>query len=478
MMGGHEMGRKPKSEDWMMHNQVDEAYSSQNINLTALESNVNETFPVYMYELLRTNEGRRETEKGVAAYNARNMPTELPPDNIYAAGVPGSVVQIDGSVKLETKEKKAPSKKRGREVAGDEKEEGDGPKGKRPTSSLRKLQNKLSQQRFRQKKREIETQQQEELDKMQSKINELELAKAELPELRKQNESLEKSLNIKDRELQLLRKEIAMAKSERFEKTKDIAPVERQSPNLKKENCTVMKNRLLLATTHEYENTVNELRNIALSYPNGMPDDDDVDAQRRIATVLYNFVDLAAADSASPCIRSLLAASLAYLSMYGLDRPALQQALHRAIQNLNLSSVQEMKIMAERDKLMSDLKLIYDERKIFNQRIQEGFVTEGPIESYTDVESKLGATRAEAVKNATSNSLVDDVDELKNNLLCECQMRQNYQVSFFKLLQPIQILKLILGAEPAYPDLIAISNAISLNVEDDSKNTLSFTEPS
>jgi len=445
---------------------------ANNINLGAIDAQVNASFPKYMNELLRTS-------------------AEMP--HQHGVGVPGHTVvrdvnTYDGAVNVPheneedapmstspTNEKTKASNKRKR--AADDDGAPASNKPKRPTSNLRKLQNKLSQQRFRQKKREVESNQQNELELMQKKIKELEVAKSELPELQTQNNSLEQALEVKEKEIRLLRKEIEQAKSERFKNTTEsmACRIPEEIPvaiaGKAQNDCNIMKNRLLLATTHEYENTVNELRSIALSYPNGMPEDDDIEAQRRVAPVLYNFVDMTHADNASPCIRSLLAASLAYLSLHGLH-PSMKDQISKCVRSLNLSNVQEMKVMAVRDKLMADLKLIYDERKELNQRIQNGFMQSGT----TDSNGAVVPMQDDALKE-TSDALVSDVDELKANLLCECQLRQNYQVSFFRLLQPIQMLKIILASEPGFPDLIAFSNIIAMHVEEDTKSTISFMDP-
>lgn len=303
----------------------------------------------------------------------------------------------------------------------------------------------------------------------------------ELPELKKQNDSLDKALSLKDKEIELLRKEINQAKKIRKDKLSKLDHKTQDGPRFKgydspkrQKECNIMKNRLLLATTHEYENAVNELRAIAMSYPGGMPQDDDVEAQRRIAPILYKFVDMAQADTESLCIRSLLAASLAYLSMYGMH-PDIKDSVLKIVRSLNLTSVQEMKVMGIRDKLMGDLKLLYDERKDLNQRIQNGFMKASP--SGQDISGMFDESMVAQTGQGMSSLLVADVDDLKKNLLCECQLRQNCQVAFFRLLQPIQCLKIILACEPRFPDLIAISNGIAEQVEMDSRDTLSFTAP-
>lgn len=317
-------------------------------------------------------------------------------------------------------------------------------KPRRATSNLRKLQNKLSQQRFRQRKRHAEAEQQSELDRMMSKIEALEAAKNELPALQLETEEMQAALKLKQNECALLKQQISAAKKAREGENNSSQEAVKEGVD-EEENEEEVRSRVLEVTALEYETMVAALKNIYSEYDDGFPGDDDMAAQRKIALVLEKFVDMTYDHSMKPCVKSLMAASLAYLSKQGLDEEATPK-LVQEVDALALTSAQAMEIIASRRTFLSQMDLVLQSRKKLNTTIQR----------------KFADSLADGSSNKKTPDLVCAIDDLKGNLLCECRLRQEFQVTSFRLLHPIQIMKIILATDPHFPDFVVYANGIAL----------------
>lgn len=306
---------------------------------------------------------------------------------------------------------------------------------KRATSNLRKLQNKLSQQRFRQRKRHAEAEQQNELDRMLSKIEALESAKTELPKLKSENVKLQSSLEVKDKEIGLLKKEIALAKKKKQESINEIEQASGHQKNI--DNACESK---------EYCHMVSTLKEICAAYEDGWPPDEDMDAQRRIAPVLASFIDMAFQQTATPNMKSLFNLSLSQRREVTMVNSGDRLRVQDVFKSLNLSTGQEMKIMAKRASFVKELEVIIRTRKELNKAIQQKFASSQSSE--------------QLISNMPSG-FTTDIDQLKENIMCECNLRQNFHVMLFRLLNPIQIMKLILGSEPNFPDFVLFADVVA-----------------